>query len=203
MTKIFIFDVECKGLIPKKGPGFNNLTHYTNLPKYDQCRLQSVCWKVYTDDGKALLTKYFVIKPKDFVIDNNSEATKIHGITSEIASNGVDIEDVFSNLEKDLEDVGLLVAHNIGFDIRIICSELHRYNHAELCNRFAAIATFCTCMNGENITKIRPSGWRNYKIPKLTELYKHLFHEDFTNQHNAEADVQACARCYFKMITLQ
>ena len=49
------------------------------------------------------------------------------------------------------------------------------------------------------ITKIRPFNWRDYKIPKLSELYEFLFKETFEGAHNAEADVTATARCYFKI----
>jgi DNA polymerase-3 subunit epsilon len=36
----------------------------------------------------------------------------------------------------------------------------------------------------------------NVKYPRLIELHKFLFHKDFTGQHDALHDVEACARCY-------
>ena len=200
MTRIFFWDVESIGLLIKKGPGFNNFYPYTNLEKYNVCRLVSIGYKVCTTDGDTLTTKYFVVKPRDFIIDDDSEATKINGITGEIASKGVDIDEVFKSLESDLNDVKLLVAHNVLFDKSIVCSELYRYNNLDLCQRFASIPTYCTCLMGNDITKIKPRGWKSYKVPKLSELYEFLFNEKFDNAHNAEADVNACARCYFKMI---
>ena len=53
-------------------------------------------------------------------------------------------------------------------------------------------------INGKNITKIKNK--YDYKYPKLSELFTHLFKEEIQNSHNAEYDVINCARCYFKMI---
>jgi DNA polymerase III epsilon subunit-like protein len=39
-----------------------------------------------------------------------------------------------------------------------------------------------------------------FKSPKLIELYKFFFNVEFENAHSADADVDACAKCYFKMI---
>jgi len=40
---------------------------------------------------------------------------------------------------------------------------------------------------------------RGYKWPILTELHLQLFEEEFTDSHNAGADVEACAWCYFEL----
>ena len=200
MSHILFFDTETTNLIEKKGPGFNNLVEYTNLESYNKCRMVSICWKICDRNENVITSKYYIIKPKDFIIDNNSEAAKINGITSEIASQGTDIEDIINSLSIDIENVNLIVAHNILFDVSVLSSELFRYDKTDLLNKFRSIPTYCTCMNGNDITKIRPKGWRKYKVPKLCELYKHLFNEDFENAHNAECDVNACMRCYFQMI---
>ena len=33
----------------------------------------------------------------------------------------------------------------------------------------------------------------------LNELHLQLFETEFTDSHNASADVEACARCYFEL----
>ena len=45
-----------------------------------------------------------------------------------------------------------------------------------------------------------PRGGGGYKYPKLQELHNHLFGYNFLNDHNANADVEATARCYFKLM---
>ena len=198
MTTI-VFDVETTGLIPKKGPGFDNYWPFSNLDKFNNSRITSICWKVFNKDNFCIETHYYVVKPKDFVIDNDSVATNINGITKEIAEKGVDIELVFEQFERSLKDCSLLIAHNIVFDKAILSSEMYRYQKQDLLNKFRSIETFCTCYNGKDITKIKIKGWRDYKIPKLSELYEHLFKKEFENAHNAEFDVSATAQCYFKM----
>ena len=52
---------------------------------------------------------------------------------------------------------------------------------------------------GINITKIKFKNSNKLKLPKLVELYKHFYNTEFDDAHNAEADVEACAKCYFQM----
>lgn len=40
------------------------------------------------------------------------------------------------------------------------------------------------------------------KWPKLSELHKHLFHEEATGLHNSMMDVLVCLKCYVKMTTI-
>jgi hypothetical protein len=35
--------------------------------------------------------------------------------------------------------------------------------------------------------------------PPLNELHLQLFQEEFAGSHNAGADVEACAKCYFEL----
>uniref|UniRef100_A0A6C0LIG7 Exonuclease domain-containing protein n=1 Tax=viral metagenome TaxID=1070528 RepID=A0A6C0LIG7_9ZZZZ len=198
MEKVLVFDTETTGLIPKRGRGYDNYEDYKKLDSYP--RLLSICWKVYLSDGTKISSNYFIVKPKDFIIDNDSVACKINGITKEISETGTDIFEIFKSFESSLEGVTKIIAHNISFDSRIVKSELYRYELHDLLSKFDDINKYCTCLNGKDLTQIKMKGWKDYKIPKLNELYKHLFNEDFDNAHNAEADVDACARCYFKMI---
>jgi hypothetical protein len=39
------------------------------------------------------------------------------------------------------------------------------------------------------------------KWPRLSELHKHLFHEEATGLHNSMMDVLVCLKCYLKMTT--
>ena len=51
----------------------------------------------------------------------------------------------------------------------------------------------------KNICKIPSANYRDYKIPKLIELYRHLFKKGFANAHNALADCRATAECFFEL----
>ena len=60
-------------------------------------------------------------------------------------------------------------------------------------------------MNGKDICNImvpsKTEGRRPYKkVPKLIELYKHLFqNKEVDGLHNSMMDVIVCLQCYLKM----
>lgn len=196
--KTFIFDTETSGLPQTKG--FNNYFIYSDLDKYKNSRLLSICWKIY-DDSELVNEYYSIIKPDNFEIDNNSIACKINGITKEKAnSEGVLLKDILEKLKSDLNDVNTVVAHNINFDKYILLSELFRQSRLDIIELFLSKKLYCTMQNGKDIARVTFKNSSNIKPPKLVELYKHFFNEEFDDAHNAEADVEACAKCYFKMI---
>ena len=68
--------------------------------------------------------------------------------------------------------------------------------------RYGARATtktdkICTMKIGTDVCKI--PGPYGFKWPKLEELYRHLFGENFIGAHDALSDCQATASCFFKM----
>jgi len=166
-------------------------TETTGLSSY-QHRIVSICWKIYTENGDLFKSYYNIIKPDGFVIDNNSIAVQINGITQEIAmNNGVDINSIFNELNNDLDLVNLLVAHNLSFDKRFLIHELNRYKRHNVLAKFLNKETYCT--------KLKSSEYNNGRWMKLGNLYKLFFNEIDYNEHNAEGDVIACARCFFKI----
>tara|TARA_A100001015_G_scaffold311095_1_gene413661 strand:- start:1185 stop:1781 length:597 start_codon:yes stop_codon:yes gene_type:complete len=196
---VLILDTETTGLPYTKS--FNNYFPYTELDKYDKSRIVSICWYIY-ENGILKKKFYNIIKPENFTIDNNSYACILNKITNEIANDkGVLINNVFNELLNDLKNINIIVAHNLNFDKNILLSELYRNKRDDIINLFLSKIMYCTMENGCNITKIMFKNG-NYKVPKLIELYKHFFNEEFDDAHNAEADVLACAKCYFKMINL-
>lgn len=57
----------------------------------------------------------------------------------------------------------------------------------------------CTMLESVYHCKI-PFGYKKgYKWPKLTELYKTLFNEEFEGAHGALADIEATAKCFFEL----
>tara|TARA_B100001248_G_scaffold262231_1_gene256859 strand:+ start:3163 stop:3759 length:597 start_codon:yes stop_codon:yes gene_type:complete len=196
--KVLVFDTETTGLPSRKG--YDNYFPYTETSHYDTSRIVSICWNLY--ENETLLSKnYFVIKPDDsFSIDNTSKSCEINGITKEIANKiGILITDVFVQLHTDLYNCDKIVAHNLLFDKNILLSELYRYGRQDLINIFESKDMYCTMNNSKDLLKI-PMKYGNYKSPKLIELYLYFFGEKFNNEHDASADTEACAKCYFKLI---
>ena len=195
--RVLVFDTETTGLPSRKG--YDKYFPYTELNHYDTSRIVSICWNLY-NNGTLLSKNYFIIKPDDsFSIDNESKSCEINGITKEIAEqNGIPLIDLFVKLHTDLYNCDKIVAHNLLFDKNILLSELYRYKRQDLVDIFESKETYCTMQNSKDLLKIEMK-YGGYKSPKLIELYLYLFGEKFDNEHDASADTEACAKCYFEL----
>ena len=166
-------------------------TETTGLPRsrlnpevnwVDWCRLVSIAWHVWDDDGACIKSSYRIVRPVGFRIPG--QATAIHNITHVHAELVGDI--VKYVLDAFLEDVGkkcTLVAHNYEFDQGVIISELARANRVDDIVTMKAAPMFCTMMANANA---------NAKYPKLSELYEAVTGTPLKGNHQAETDSIAC-----------
>ena len=92
----------------------------------------------------------------------------------------------------------LLVAHNVSFDLEMLSQYIERNGCKEDGTVLKQRPHFCTMMNSTNLCKL-PGRFGKYKWPKLTELHRFLFDEDFEGAHDALADVRATRRCYYRL----
>jgi len=162
-----------------------------------------------------------VDKIHDFIIklptgvDIPEESSKIHGITKEISdSRGIPIKMCINQFMSELDKVGMLVAHNLEFDMNMIIVELIRMNReADLIEDDDAIdlnnsnyekiiemPIFCTMRETEkmcNIKAVSKNGKEYTKFPTLGELHFHLFRSYPKNLHNSLNDILVCLRCYY------
>ena len=180
-----IFDTETTGL-PKnwKAP----VTDLENWP-----RLVQLAYLVYDFDGNLIHSCNEIVKPNGFVIP--IDASKVHGITTDIANQrGSKIEEVFELFSIHLKRAKVIVAHNMAYDEKIIGSELIRLG---LENTLDSKEKICTMESTVDLCKI--DGPYGYKWPKLEELHRFLFNQDFEGAHDAMADIQATARCFWEL----
>jgi DNA polymerase III epsilon subunit-like protein len=185
---ILFFDTETTGL-PKnwKAP----VTDLDNWP-----RLVQLAYLVYDFDGNLIHSCNEIIKPDGFTIP--TEASNVHGITTEMASQrGTDINDVFELFLIHLKRSKMIVAHNMAFDEKIIGSELIRLGKE---NVIVAKEKVCTMLKTVDLCKIE--GPYGYKWPKLEELHRYLFNHDFEGAHDALADIQATAKCFWELVSM-
>ena len=95
----------------------------------------------------------------------------------------------------------MIIGHNISFDKRVLIVEFIRnhMSHNFIINNRRKVE-YCTMLKSVNICKIPfadpTKAYSNYKYPKLSELYYHLFHQKANNLHNSMADVLICFRAY-------
>ena len=179
------FDTETTGL-PKnwKAP----VTDTNNWP-----RMVQLAWLAYDSQGNRLEAKDYIIRPEGFTIP--IEASRVHGISTEKAlTEGVELTTVLEEFAAQINNATHIVAHNINFDEKIIGAEFHR---KDIANSLFQKPRLCTMSNSTNYCKI--PGQYGFKWPKLSELHIKLFGENFEEAHNAAADINATAKCFWRM----
>jgi DNA polymerase III epsilon subunit-like protein len=181
------FDTETTGL-----PGDWNapVSDLNNWP-----RLVQIAWIFYKDGAKVNSGDY-IIRPEGFTIPK--ETADIHGISTERAlKEGVALLMVLKEFENLVRDADFLVAHNMSFDEKIMGAEYLRSNMSDA---IAGKNKICTKDETVNFCAIPSAhGFSNYKWPKLSELHAKLFGADFEDCHNAVADINATAKCFWEL----
>ncbi len=179
------FDTETTGLpLNYKAP----VAYVDNWP-----RLVQLAYLYYDKNGKLIEGGDFIIKPQGFVIP--PDVAKIHGITHQRAmEEGLPLQNVLNSFAELVEESTFLVAHNMGFDEKILGAEFLRAGMQNLIDKKKKI---CTMQSSVNFCAI-PSP-RGYKWPKLSELHTKLFGHDFDEAHNAAHDINATAKCFWEL----
>ena len=179
------FDTETTGL-PRswKAP----VSDLNNWP-----RLVQLAYLFYDSHGNKISGGDFIIKPEGFTIP--VEASRIHGISTERAiQEGKPIREVLQDFQSMIDEAEYLVAHNMSFDEKIVGAEFLRNNMSD---SIAKKRKICTMQSTTNFCAL--NGPYGYKWPKLSELHYKLFRTDFEEAHNAAADIQATARCFWEL----
>lgn len=182
------FDTETTGLpLDYNAPS----TDLLNWP-----RLVQISWIVSDNNGFIISKDNHIIKPNGFTIPD--DVAKLHGITTERAlAIGEKLEDVLHRFWEEVQNASYIIGHNVSFDENVVEAEFYRMGEN---NAFLSKHSICTKLASTDYCKI-PNPWNNreYKWPKLSELYSKLFGKDFVDAHNSEADVQATFECFWKL----
>lgn len=184
------FDVETTGM-PKswKAP----MTDTFNWPHVVQ-----LAWQLYDEQRILLEVGDHIIQPEGWTIPYASE--RIHKISTERAKEeGKPIKAVLEIFKIVIDKAEFIIAHNIDFDKKVIGAEFIR---KEITHKLFNISHFCTMRESTSFCKI-PGRAGQYKWPKLEELHQKLFGAKFADAHNALADTQATANCFFKLLDLE
>ena len=160
-------------------------------------RMVQIAWLYYDENRKLLDAQDHIIQPEGFEIPY--EAERIHGISTQKAkTEGVVLQVVLEKFKKLIDKTDYIIAHNIAFDEKILGAEFYRKNME---HRLFLSERYCTMKEATHFCKL--PGKYGYKWPSLSELHQKVFGKDFDGQHNAKADTQACADCFFKLIDLE
>jgi DNA polymerase III epsilon subunit-like protein len=205
------FDVETTGLPRDRNAPYTNAANWP--------RIVSIAWIISDGQGSYYEEYYSLVKPSGFTIPPESE--RVHGISTDKAlAEGAELDHVLRKLHEWWRPVGKLVAHNMSFDRNVLFAEIYQSWDAFLplvkgippreCEASARINTLywmkslpaiCTMKSSTDFCAITGK-FGHYKWPSLEELYRKLFHQDLSGQHNAQHDVRATMKCYFELVRL-
>lgn len=180
--RILFFDTETNGLpFSYKAPASDT----SNWPRMLQFAY------ILTDGRNKVEEGSFLIRPLGFRID--SSASRIHHITRERAmAEGIPISDALAKIRALVGGADLLVGHNVDFDIHIVDAEFYRAGGTLPLSERPYI---CTMHGSKRFCNLPRQKW-----PKLSELYRILFGEDFEDAHDAKADITATFRCFWELV---
>lgn len=156
-------------------------------------RMIQIAWILMNDEDEVSEEKVYIIQPEGFSIPK--AASDVHGISTEKAlEEGHNIVEVLEEFRDSISKCSGIVAHNINFDEKIVGAEFLR---SDIGHDFFSKERLCTMKRATQFCKI--PGKYGYKWPKLIELHQKLFGVGFENAHDALVDIQACAKCFWKM----
>ena len=186
-----IFDTETTGLPRNWSAPLNDLDNWP--------RVIQIAWQLHDVDGALVEAKDYLIQPRGFNIP--FKAQDIHGISTDLAlRDGLLLEEVIQKFVNVLARTKFLIGHNLKFDTNVLGAEFIR---AGINPKLLEMPVLDTCTpRSAQVTKIKGRG-NSFKIPKLSELHIKLFGEEFKEAHNATADVEASARCFWELVRLQ
>ena len=184
---ILVLDTETTGLIE------------FNLPSDDprQPYIVDIAASLFDPTGLEIERFDAIVKPGVPIPD---ELARLHGITTDMAmEHGIEIAEAHGRLMALIGNAGLIVGHNVSFDIRLARIQAARATGEKWDN---PLPTFCTMRRTTNIVRVlgpRARHPQDWKWPNLTETVRHFFNEDHSNAHRARADCDAAARVYFHL----
>ena len=178
-------------------------TETSGLPKYRSSYKEDQPWIVQV--GAILSSESRIYGEMNMlVLADSREISKgafdTHGISElDCELYGIGEEMIcFSFLEFLLKS-DVTVCHNADFDKLLMAHMLYKNNFEDEAEYFWNKQTFCTMKYSTSLLKLPKAKGGGYKWPKLEELYKFLFSENFEGAHDAMADVRATRRCYYKL----
>lgn len=162
--------------------------------------LVQLAWIVTDGEGNAVSRQSRIVRPEGFTIPGESSA--IHGITEEVAlREGLPLGAVMGEFRDVISGGPLLVGHNLWFDLNVVAEGML---DSGLDAGLLQYPGFCTMDGTVEICRLpprtKPAPGSIYKRPRLSELYSFLFGEPYHGAHNAENDVEATAKCFWKLV---
>jgi len=183
MNKL-IFDTETNGL--PICPGFGFFPVYADTVKYNNARIVQVSYVITDENYSKLEESDVIIKADNFTITNE----RFHGITQEISeTSGIPFTEFAEQFSNALDNVNIIIAHNIDFDFNVLCAEFYRYGLTRIIAKFQSKQQICTMKRYKTLVGARFRSGNDIKYPNLKELYTFATGgQQMENHHNSMYD---------------
>jgi DNA polymerase III epsilon subunit-like protein len=156
-------------------------------------RAIQIAWSLFDRSGAHIESAKHLVQPEGFIIPEDVQ--RIHGISTELAlAEGKKLSAVLQEFSAAVSKSEIIIAHNLRFDESVISAEYHRLR---LQPPFTGKRRICTMMQSTDFCRI--PGTYGYKWPTLSQLHQELFKCGYEEAHDAGADVEACAKCFFEL----
>lgn len=186
---ILFFDTETTGFAK-----YNLPLEHTDQPHTVQLAAQ-LC----KPDASIISSMNLVVAPG---VSIPKQASDVHGISDEHAAQFGVTPMLAARMFRHLYSrAGLVVGHNVKFDISVIGTLLARQIDDTRLDK----PTYCTMEAAKPIVdlppteRMRAAGFNKPKPPRLEECVQYFFGEALEGAHDAMVDVEACKRVYFHM----
>lgn len=150
-----------------------------------------VAWRVYDPTGILIKAEnHFIWEPEIYI---EQSSVRIHGITEkDLSAKGKNRKEVMWMLLADLKVYKpVIVGHFVEFDSKMLQVAFYRCGLKHSLKKYRH---FCTMRSTTEYTR-----FPNHDYPKLGDLYLGLFNEKMPSEHDAAADAEATARCFFEL----
>lgn len=134
------------------------------------------------EDNEVVERKEILVKPEPF--EFNQYNIKIHGITPEMVADKPTFDEYWNEIRPYIEN-RMVIAHNAGFDVRVLCKTLERFGI-----EFPTFDYLCT-------VKLSQKAYPELESHKLNNLCSALGIN--FNHHMAYDDAYACAKAFLRM----
>jgi DNA polymerase III alpha subunit (gram-positive type) len=173
-----ILDTETTGLIPKNMPQLGLITEEELNSQYPY--ITQISYIIYDNQEQKISDYYnqYIRIPQH--IEICEKVTELTGITREKCDSGINIVTALNHLFDAYRNCGMIVAHNMWFDSRMIRIECRRHYkklpYFKMAKMFYNsernhVNIYCTMLKGMSHCSLN-------RWPKLVNLYKLLFAED-------------------------
>ncbi len=184
--KFLLFDISANGQPKSYSASFRD--------SFNWPRMIHLSWQLMNEKGQILDSHNDLIKPSGFTLTPQIEER--HKVsTKELKEQGVEVKASVASFMNIVPEADMVFAHNLTFNQGVVTAEADR---ADIIERLSSADTYCLMQEATYFCGI-PGKRGKYKWPSLPELHQRIFGKSYGKISNAEADLNALARCFIVM----